>query len=130
MRWIASAVVVVRVLPAAGEPGSPPREVPLSPHVEYLGRFGYKVTDGEPDPLRLRTTAGGVILADKPVEITDDDLKTIVPKYCDGHRRVSIVIGVMEPDTTTLRTISGTIERVNKQVPAKTVVTFLIMDYD
>jgi hypothetical protein len=95
-----------------------------------VGRSDYKAPAGEPDPLLLRMEAGGRIIADKPVEITDDDLKTTVPKYCNGHPRVSIVIGVMEPDKTTLQTIRRVIERVRKHVPDKTAATFVIEDYD
>jgi hypothetical protein len=78
----------------------------------------------------LRLDAGGVVIGDKPLEFTDDDLKTIVTKYCDGHERVSVVIGILNPARTTLKEISDTIERIRKHVPAKTAVTFLIQDND
>jgi len=129
MRWLASAVVVIGVLPAAGEPGPPPREVPQAPRVLYLGRYGYEQEGGR-DPLLLRLDAGGRVIGDKPVELTDDDLKNIVTKFSDGHERVSVVIGVMDPARITLKEISSTIERVRKHVPAKTAVTFMIQDCD
>jgi hypothetical protein len=100
-----------------------------STEIVYIGRGDYKCADGQ-DPLLLRVEAGGKIIADKPVEITDDDLKVIVPKLCKGQTRVSIVIGVMEPDKSTLRTISDTINRIKKYVPARTAVKFVIEDYD
>lgn len=129
MRWLAPAVLLVGVLQARGEPGPPPREVSPAARIQYLGRKGYEPEGGR-DPLILRMEADGRVIADKPVEITDDDLGKIVTRYCEGHTTASIVVGVMQPDKTTLRSISKTIERINKRVPAKTIVTFLIQNYD
>lgn len=127
MRWLGFAVVVVGVLPAAGEPGPPPREVPRPPHIQYLGRYGYERLDDR-DPLIFKMVSDGRLLADKPVEFTDDDLGNIVPKYCDGRDKVAIVLCVLDPDKTTLAAVSRTVERLGKYVPAKTVATYLIQD--
>lgn len=128
MRLLASAVVVVGVLPAAGEPGPPPREVAPAPRVQYLGRYGYEQV-GDREPLIFNMVSDGTLLGDPPVAFTDDDLRKIVPKYCDGHDKVAIVLCVLDPDKTTLRAISRTVERLGKYVPAKTAATFQIQDY-
>lgn len=128
----AAILVLGTAFPFPKGPESKPgaKRPPPAPQILYVGGSDYKAPEGEPEPLLLRMEAGGRIIADKPVEITDDDLKTSVPKYCDGHPRVSIVIGVMEPDKSTLQTIRRVIERVRKHVPAKTAATFVIEDYD
>jgi hypothetical protein len=97
------------------------------PEVIYVGRFGYSDADGS-EPMMLRILRDGKIIADKPVEITDEDLKVSIPKYCAGKAKVTFSIGVMEPDKTTLRTIEKTMNRVKKHVPPKTSVKFVIHD--
>jgi hypothetical protein len=62
------------------------------------------------------------------VDVTDEMLQKWVTKYSEGYAKVVIAIGVEVPDKTTLSTISKTVDRIRKLVPAKTNVTIWVLD--
>jgi hypothetical protein len=124
--WVVS--IPVGQAPAT-KPAEAKKEIPAEHRVLYIGRGGRDIEPVDDRPaLSLTLTAAGDIVGDGKYVADDAMIKKWLADYCTGHPRAGIVVGVREPDKTTIRTMDAAIERLKKYVPKATAATFFVSE--
>jgi hypothetical protein len=62
------------------------------------------------------------------VPVDDETIKRWVTDWCAKRKRPKFVLGIMEPDTTSVKTVTDAIRRIEKHFPAGKRVTIFVQD--